>query len=101
HEIPEFSRGVVAYHVEFLDSVRRRSVAKKVVRHLVVVHSIEEEVVRLFAIAVNERPRSAGHVVPVIETAGIGMDSAGREQRQLHVISSGKRKRVISLRINN
>ncbi len=101
HEIPEFRRRVVAYHIEFLNRIRRGSVAKKVVRHLVIVHSIQEEVVCLLAIAVDERPRPAAHVIPVIETAGIGMDGTGRKKRQFHVISSRKGKRIISFRVND
>src|SRR6266849_4237749 len=101
HVISEFRRRVIAYQVEFLNCVRRWGVAKKVVRNLVIVHPIEEEVVCLLAITVDERPRPALYVVSVIETAGIRMDSTGRKQRQFHVVSSGKRKRIISLRINN
>src|SRR6266851_10075766 len=46
-EIAEFGRGVARNQVEFLDGIWCRSIAQKIVRYLVIVHSIEEEVVGL------------------------------------------------------
>ena len=52
-EIPELGRGVIGDEIEFLDGVRSGCVSKQVVRNLVVVHAIEQEIVGLLAIPIN------------------------------------------------
>ena len=102
HEVAEFGRGVTGDQVKFLNSIRSRSVAEEVIRHLVVVHTVEQEVVGLFAIAVDERTRAVtASVVSANETAGVGGNRARGKERQLHVISGGERQVVIGGRVHN
>src|SRR6266567_2027235 len=70
-EITEFSRGVASNQVEFLDGIRRRRIAQKIVRYLVIVHSIKEEVIGLLTIAVDVWPRPARGIVSIIKISGI------------------------------
>ena len=91
--VPELSRGVLGNKVEFLNGVRRRGKADQVVRHLVVVHAVQDEVVGLFAVAVDIWPAAAGGIVAVIEAVGIRRHRPGRQQRQLHIVARGQRQR--------
>src|SRR5882762_1029508 len=54
HKVAEFRRRVVRDQVEFFDRVGRRRIAQQVVRNLVVVHSVENKVICLFAVAVDK-----------------------------------------------
>ena len=91
HKVAKFGGGVVRDEVEFLDGIRSRGVTEEVIRHLVIVHTIEQEVVGLFAISVNQRPRTVtGGIASAGEAAGVGRYRAGRQQRQLHVIARGQ-----------
>ncbi|SRR5258708_1685929 len=79
-EITEFSRGIVCDQVKFLNSVRRGCVTQKIIRYLVIVHSIEEEVIGLLTIAVDVRSRPVRRIVSIIKISGIGRDGTRREQ---------------------
>src|SRR5256714_5598650 len=48
-EVPEFSRSVVGDQVEFFDGVRSWRVPKQVVGNLIIVHAVEQKIVRLLA----------------------------------------------------
>ena len=87
--------------IEFLNRIRRRSKPNQVVRYLVVIHAVENEVVCLLAVAVDVRPSSAGGVVAVVETLRIRWTRARRQQSQLYVIPRRERKLVIRLRIDD
>src|SRR5439155_12734176 len=90
HKIAELGGGVVGNQVEFLNGVRSGSVAQQVIRYLIVIHAVEQEIVGLLAIAIDQRPApiTAG-VVAVIEAARIGRYRPGRKQGQLDVIARG------------
>src|SRR5580692_3273378 len=51
-EIAELRRSIVADQVEFLNRVRRRRVPEEVVGYLVIVQTVQQEVVGLFAIPI-------------------------------------------------
>src|SRR5205814_9743162 len=90
-KIAKLCRSVVGDQVEFLDCIRGRRVTQQVIRYLVIVHAVEQEIVRLLTISVDQRTSAipAG-VVAVIETAGIGRNGARRKQRQLYGIERGE-----------
>ena len=69
--ISELGGGILSNQIEFLNRIRRRSKPNQVVRYLVVIHAVENEVVCLLAVAVDVRPSSAGGVVAVVETLRI------------------------------
>ena len=52
-EVSELGGGVIGDEIEFLNGVRGGCVSKQVVRNLVIVHSIEQEIVGLLAIPIN------------------------------------------------
>src|SRR6266404_2912777 len=52
-EVSELGGSIIGDQIEFLDGVRSRRVSKQVVRNLVVIHPIEQEIVGLLAIPVN------------------------------------------------
>ena len=51
--VPEFSRSVIGDHVEFLNRIGTRGISNHVVRHLVVVQAIQQEIVGLFPVSVH------------------------------------------------
>ena len=76
-KLPNSAGSVIGDQVEFLDRIRRRRVAEQVVRYLIVVHAVEQEIVGLLAIAVDQRtPTVTAGVVAVIEAARIGRNRA-------------------------
>ena len=101
-EIAELCRGVARDEVELLDRIGSRRVAEQIVRYLVVVHAVEQEVVRLLAVAVDEGTATvSASIVSVIETAGIGRYRAWRKQGQLDIVAGGKRHIVVSCSVDN
>ena len=101
HEVAEFRRRVVSDQVEFFDRVGRRRITQQVVRNLVVVHAVEDEVIRLFAVAVDKWPRAARNVVAIVEAARVGMNRARRQQRQFDVVARSQRKRLVGRPIDD
>ena len=79
HEIPEFRWGVIADQVEFLDGVRRRGITKQVIRHLVIVHAIQKEIVGLLAVPIDERSRAAVTLSPLLKLLGSGWIAPGEK----------------------
>ena len=53
HIVTEFSRRILGNQVEFLDCVGRGRVSKQVVGYLVVVHSVQKEIVCLLTISID------------------------------------------------
>ena len=100
-EVTKLGRGILRDQVELLDRIRSGRVPQKVVRNLVIVHAIKNKVVGLFAVAIDERPATAGGVITIIEAGRIGRDGARREQRQLHIVARGQRQCLIRRGINN
>ena len=47
HEVSELGGSVLRDHVEFFDGVHARGISDKVIRHLIVIQTVEQEVVRL------------------------------------------------------
>ena len=90
-EIAEFGGGVLRDKIEFLNSVGCRRVSQEVVRDLVIVQTIQKEVIGLFAVSVDEGPATAPNIVARVETGRGGRDSAGREQRQFNVVARSQR----------
>src|ERR1700722_240835 len=62
-EIAEFSRSIGGNEVEFLDGVGRGGNGQIVFRSLVVIHAVENEVIRLLAVAVDRRAPTAIGIV--------------------------------------
>src|SRR5579863_2466799 len=54
-ELPEFGARIVGEDVEFLNGVDVRRVGDIIVNKLVVIHTVQKVVIRLFAIAVDIR----------------------------------------------
>src|SRR5438105_6749734 len=52
-----------------------------------VIHTVENEVVVLFAVPIDVRPAAAGGVVAVVKARRIRRDGARRKQRQLNVVA--------------
>ena len=97
-KIAELGRSVARDQVELLNSIRRRRVTQQVVRNLVIVHAVQQEVVRLLAVAVDQRTASIPTgIVAVIKAAGIGGDGARRKQSKLDIIARGQRKVIVGL----
>ena len=71
-KIAKLGRRVLRDQVEFLNRIGRWSKSKQIVRDLIVIHAVQDEVVRLFAVAVDVWSGSAGSVVTIIEAVGIG-----------------------------
>ena len=80
HEVAELGRSVLRDLVELLNGVHARRIAHQVVRHLVVVHAVQNEVVGLLAVAVDVRPSAAGRRLAVGEAGRIRMYAARRQQ---------------------
>ena len=92
-KVPELGRGILGDEIEFLNRIRRRRKANQIVRHLIVVHTVEDKVVGLFPVAVDVRTAAiAAGVVAVVEAPGVGRHRARRKQSQLDVISCGERQ---------
>ena len=53
HEVAELGRRVLGDHVELLNGVKAGCIADRIFRYLVVVHAVEQEVIRLFAVSIN------------------------------------------------
>ena len=101
-EIPEFGRSVAGNEVEFLNCVRRRRIAKQVIRHLVVVHAIEQKVIGLVAISVDVRAlRTEARVVTGVESIWIDRDRPRSQKGELYIIASRQWQRVVRRRVNN
>ena len=66
-KIAELGGGVGGNQVEFLDRVGRRRNRQQVIRGLVVVHPVEDEVVGLLAISVDVWTAAVRSVVTVVE----------------------------------
>jgi hypothetical protein len=54
-EIAEFSRRVAGDEIELFDSIRCWCIAQQIIGNLIVIHAVKQEVVRLLAIAVDQR----------------------------------------------
>ena len=54
-ELPELSGSVLGYQAKFLNRVHTRSKPNQVVRHLVVIHAVEQEIVGLLTVPVDMR----------------------------------------------
>ena len=91
-EVAEFGRGVVGDHLELGDGVQVRLVGRQVVRSLVVVHAVQQEVVALFAIAVDIRTAAARGALPVVEAGRIRRGDARRQQRQRDRVAADERR---------
>ena len=79
-EVSEFRRCVAGNQVELLDGIRRWRVSQQVVRHLVVIHAVEQEIVRLLAVAIDQRPAAIKTgIVAAGEAGRIGRYSPGRK----------------------
>src|SRR5262249_25569988 len=78
-EIPEFGGGVLGDQVEFLDGVGSRCVPQEVVGNLVIVHAVQQKVVRLFAVPIDVWAATTVDVVPIVKAGGIWCDRAGRQ----------------------
>jgi hypothetical protein len=83
----ELRRCVVRDEIELRDGVRRGREGQQIIGGLVVVHPVEDEVVRLLAVPIDERSCAARHVVTVVERGVIRMNAARRQQRQFNVVS--------------
>src|SRR5512146_474541 len=71
-EVAELCGGVAGDEVEFLNGIGCGGVAQQVIRNLIVVHAVQQEVVRLLAIAIDVGPGAAGGVIAVIEIRRVG-----------------------------
>ena len=54
-EIAEFSWCVAGYEIELLDGVRGWRVTQQVIRYLVVIHAVQQEIVGLLTVAIDQR----------------------------------------------
>ena len=79
-EVSEFRRRVAGNEVELLDSIGGRRVTQQVIRHLVVIHTVEQEIVRLLAVAIDQGTAAIKiGIVAAGEAGGIGRYSPGRK----------------------
>ena len=79
-EVSEFRRGVAGNQVELLDGVGGRRIPQQVIRHLVVIHAVEQEIVRLLAVAIDQRTAAIKiGIVAAGEAGRIGCYSPGRK----------------------
>ena len=90
-EVAELRGRVVGDHLEFLNRIQVRLVGREVVGHLIVIDAVEQEIVRLFAVAVHVWTSAASAPDAVVETGGIGRGNPGRQQRKSHRIAADQR----------
>src|SRR5215472_3202645 len=100
-EITELGRGIVSDQIEFLDGVGRRGVTEQVVGNLIVVQTVENEIVGLLAVTVNIRPCAVRRVVTIVKVRRIRGNRTCRQQTQLNVVTCGQRQPIGGGRINN
>ena len=81
-EIAELGRGVVGDHVEFRDGVGIRLIARQIIRRLVIIHAIQQEVITLFPVAVDVRSAAAGGAHSTRESRRVRRGDARRQQCQ-------------------
>src|SRR5581483_8162736 len=55
HKVAELGRGILRDHVEFLNGINAWGIAHRILRDLIVIHAIEQEVIGLFTIAIDQR----------------------------------------------
>ena len=79
-KVAEFGGRVLGNEIKFLNRVRSRRKPEQVIRHLIVVHAVQDEIVSLFAVAVDVRPGSIRGIVAIIEVAGIRRYRAWSQQ---------------------
>src|SRR5438034_1125678 len=92
-EVAELGRGILRDKVKLLNGVWCWRKTQKVVRHLIVVHAVQDKVIGLFTVPVDIGPSSLeGSVSAVVEVVGIRRDRTGREQSQLHVVAGSQRQ---------
>src|ERR1700730_8329328 len=100
-KVSKLGRCVLSDEVKLLNCIWGRSKADMVVRCLIVIHTIQDKVVGLFAIPVDVRPASARGIVAVIEAVRVGRDRTGRQQGQLNIVARGEWQPVIGLGVDD
>ena len=101
-EVSKLRRGVAGNQVELLDGIGRRGVTQQVIRHLVVIHAVEQEIIRLLAVAIDQRPAAIKiGIVAAGEAGRIGRYRPGRKQGQLDVIARGQRQIIVGGRVDD
>ena len=86
--VAEFGAPIAGLHLHLLQRVDVRTVADQVVNRIVEFLAVKDEVVGLFAIAVNIRPAAGGVAANGVEAAGIRIDGTGYEQGQSREVAS-------------
>ena len=86
-KLPNSADAILGDQAEFLNRVHTRSKSDQVVRHLVVIHAIEQEIVCLLAVSVDIRPAGAPRAISARQRLRIRMHAAGCEQGQLNVVA--------------
>ena len=80
-KVAKLGRSIIRNQVELFDSIWRRRVTQEVVRYLVVIHAVEQEIVGLLAVAVDQRPAAIKiSIVAAGEAGRIGRHRSGRKQ---------------------
>ena len=90
-EVAELSRGVGSNDVEFLDGVGRRRDSQVIFGGLVVVHTVQNEVVGLLAMSIDVGTAAAVDVISVVQGGVIHGHAARRQKSQLDIVAGRQR----------
>ncbi len=99
--VAELSRRVIGDELELLDGVDVGLIGRQIIRYLVVIHAIEEKIVRLLAIAVHVGTASARGANTAVEAVRIGRGHPGSKQRQGDGVTADERRVYNGLRRND
>ena len=91
-KVAEFGRGVVCDHLELGDGIDARLVSGQVVGDLVIVDTVEEEVVRFLPVSVYVGTAAAGGALPVDPGRRVRRGDARREQGEHDEVATVERK---------
>ncbi len=85
--VAEFRGSILSNDIELSDGIGRGCEAKQIIRYLIVIDAVQQEVVGLLAVPVDiGTSRFLGGVGSEIHAMGIDRDGASRKQGQLHIV---------------
>ena len=100
--VPKIRRGVLGNKVELSDRVRRGRVASKIFGCLVVVDTVQQEIVGLFTVAIDVGTTALfGKVCAGVHALRIDRDGAWGKKRQLDKVTSSERKIVVGFGVDD
>ncbi len=100
--VAEFRGGVLGNDIDFGDSVGGGCETQKIVGGLIVVNPIQQEIVRLLAVAVDVRPAAFfGGIGSEVHAMSIDRDRTRRQEGQLHIVACGQGKVIAGPGIDN